>query len=153
MPYLSASVLGLAHKKALYQVSSTFTFTFTFISHSWLGRIEIVRLIQTIVTDYRGVCLSVCLSCGFTVRGSFGAAFAKSLWPLVVISTNTCCCGVVSSNTWRQVCRCLEQSTFQRTRTTTIACTERRCWRSCFSACWSASSSSASSHPLRCSVS
>jgi len=44
---------------------------------------------QTIVTDVRGVCLSVCLSVchaaqlSFTVRESIGAAFAKLLWPLV----------------------------------------------------------------------
>jgi len=48
-----------------------------------------MREMQTIVTDDRGVCLSVCLSVchaaqlSFTVRVSFGAAFAKSLWPLV----------------------------------------------------------------------
>jgi len=48
--------------------------------------------IQTIVIDVRDVCLSVypsvCLSrqlnkLGFTVRGSFGAVFAKLLWSLV----------------------------------------------------------------------
>jgi len=62
---------------------------------------------QAIATDVRGVCLSVCLSrmhqmtqLGFTVRGnrrrrvqctpravcagSFGAAFAKCCWPLVL---------------------------------------------------------------------
>jgi len=50
---------------------------------------------QTIVTDVRGVCLSACLSRGLNRRrrvqctpravcaGSFGAAFAKCLWPLV----------------------------------------------------------------------
>jgi len=44
---------------------------------------------QTIVTDVRGVCLSdrpfVCHAAqgGFTMRGSFGAAYAKSLWPVV----------------------------------------------------------------------
>jgi len=49
----------------------------------------------TIVTDVRGVCLSVCLSSDLNRRrrvqctpravcvGSFGAAFAKHLWPLV----------------------------------------------------------------------
>jgi len=63
---------------------------------------------QTIVTDVHGVCLSVCHECtewprlGFTVWGnrrrrvqcmpravckeSLGAAFAKCLWPLVVLS-------------------------------------------------------------------
>jgi len=44
---------------------------------------------QTIVTDVRGVCLSVCLSCGCTLHamstGSFGAAFVKSLWPLAIV--------------------------------------------------------------------
>jgi len=42
---------------------------------------------QTIVTDVRGVCLSVCHAAqlGFTVWGSFCAAFAKSLWLLVII--------------------------------------------------------------------
>jgi len=58
---------------------------------------------QTIVTDDRGVCPSVDKSVtrlnsaasamcaahslyrGFTARRSFGAAFAKSLWPLVCI--------------------------------------------------------------------
>jgi len=47
---------------------------------------------QTIVTDDRGVCPSVCHAAqlGFTVRGSFGAAFVKSLWPLV------CYCSVFS---------------------------------------------------------
>jgi len=61
--------------------------------------LNIIRLqrthdMQTIVTDVRCVCLSVCLSVrpsvslyvchaalGFTVRG---AAFVKSLWPLVL---------------------------------------------------------------------
>jgi len=46
---------------------------------------------QTIVTDVRGVCLSVrpsiCHGAKFggecSVCGSFGAAFAKLLWPLV----------------------------------------------------------------------
>jgi len=49
---------------------------------------------QTIVNDVRGVCLSVRLSVSLFVTplnsaaravcaGSFGAAFAKSLWPLV----------------------------------------------------------------------
>jgi len=33
--------------------------------------------VQIIVTDVLGVCRSG----GFTVRGSFGTAFAKSLWP------------------------------------------------------------------------
>jgi len=49
----------------------------------------------TIVTDVRGVCLSDCLSRGLNRRrrvqctpravctGSFSAAFAKCLWPLV----------------------------------------------------------------------
>jgi len=41
--------------------------------------------LQTIVIDVRGVCLSVCLSRGFTVRGSLGAAFVKSFWPLAII--------------------------------------------------------------------
>jgi len=48
---------------------------------------------QTIVTDDRGVCLPVCLSHGstrllFAGVGSFDAAFAKSLWPLVVQVTD-----------------------------------------------------------------
>jgi len=48
---------------------------------------------QTIVADLRDVCPSVCLSVCMpvtrlkstarAVRGSFGAAFAKLLWPLV----------------------------------------------------------------------
>jgi len=40
---------------------------------------------QTIVTNVHGVCLSVShvAQLGFSVRGSFGAAFAKSLWPPV----------------------------------------------------------------------
>jgi len=47
---------------------------------------SIVRLcrtheMQTIVIDVRSVCPSVCQSVCHT--GSFGAAFAKSLWPLV----------------------------------------------------------------------
>jgi len=44
---------------------------------------------QTIVTDVRGVCLSVChaaQSTRFTVLESFDAAFARSLWPLVMLS-------------------------------------------------------------------
>jgi len=47
---------------------------------------------QTIVTDMCGVCLSDSLSVchvgaqlGFTVRGSFDADFANSLWPFVLI--------------------------------------------------------------------
>jgi len=52
-------------------------------------RLHRMHEMQTIAADMRGVCLSVCLSVchaaqlGFTMRGSFGAAFAKSLWPLV----------------------------------------------------------------------
>jgi len=51
---------------------------------------------QTIVTDVRGVCLSVCL---YVTRlnsvaravcvGSFDAAFAKLLWPLVGVWPRT----------------------------------------------------------------
>jgi len=48
---------------------------------------------QTIVTDVCGVCQfvrqSVCLSRGFTVRELFGAAFSKSLWPLVLYLDHT----------------------------------------------------------------
>jgi len=40
---------------------------------------------QTIVTDVRGVCRSVC----HAVRGSFGAAFAKPLRPLVTFTRIT----------------------------------------------------------------
>jgi len=36
---------------------------------------------QTIVTGVRGVCLYMSMS--VCHAGSFGAAFAKSLWPLV----------------------------------------------------------------------
>jgi len=45
--------------------------------------------IQTNATDVCGVCLSGCQSAyhaaqlGFSVQGSFSAAFAKSLWPRV----------------------------------------------------------------------
>jgi len=38
---------------------------------------------QTIVTDVRGVCLSVCHATRAVCAGSFVAAFAKLLWPLV----------------------------------------------------------------------
>jgi len=42
---------------------------------------------QTIVTDDHGVCLSVTLSdTRLHCTGSFGAAYAKSLWPLVFSS-------------------------------------------------------------------
>jgi len=47
---------------------------------------------QTVVTDVRGVRLFISLSVmrlnrlGFTVRRSFGAVFAKLLWPLVIIN-------------------------------------------------------------------
>jgi len=43
---------------------------------------------QAIVTDVRGVCLSVCHAAqlGFTVRGSFSEAFVKSVWPLVIVA-------------------------------------------------------------------
>jgi len=54
---------------------------------------------HTIVTDVFGVCPSVCPSVslsvchaaqlGFAVRGSFGTAFAKSLWPLVSTGDTT----------------------------------------------------------------
>jgi len=42
---------------------------------------------QTVVTDVRGVSVRplICLLLGFTVQGSFGAAFAKALWPLVFL--------------------------------------------------------------------
>jgi len=46
---------------------------------------------QTIVIDDRGLCLSISLSVTWlnlvahaVCMGSFGAAFAKSLWPLVL---------------------------------------------------------------------
>jgi len=65
---------------------------------------------QTIVTNVHGVCLSVrlsvCLSVchagaqlGFTVWGSFGAAIAKSLWPLFITSCSVSLfelCGLLS---------------------------------------------------------
>jgi len=53
--------------------------------------------VQTIVTDVRGVCLSVCLSrmhrmtplrlvvTRLHCAGSLGAAFVKLYWPLVVV--------------------------------------------------------------------
>jgi len=46
---------------------------------------------QTIVTDVHGVCLSVCLVTAAQLArlhcaGSFGTAFAKLLWRLVVIA-------------------------------------------------------------------
>jgi len=56
-----------------------------------------MRDVLTIVTDVRGVCLSVSLSRSLTRRqcvqcmlhamcaGSFGEAFAKCLWPLVIV--------------------------------------------------------------------
>jgi len=49
---------------------------------------------QTIVTDVRGICpvsQSVCHAAqlGFTVQGSFGAAFAKSLWSFVQLVSET----------------------------------------------------------------
>jgi len=53
-----------------------------------------MRDMQTIVTDVCGVCPSVCLSHGLSqrclqcVQGSFGAVFAKLLWPLVIIEKN-----------------------------------------------------------------
>jgi len=42
---------------------------------------------QTIVTYDHGVCQSVCHAAllGFTVWGSFDAAFAESLWPFVYL--------------------------------------------------------------------
>jgi len=40
---------------------------------------------QTIFTNVHAVCLSVCLSRGSaSMCGAFGAAFAKSLWRLVI---------------------------------------------------------------------
>jgi len=42
---------------------------------------------QTIVTDVCSVCLSQWLSyLGFAVQGSFSAAFAKLLWPGVIVA-------------------------------------------------------------------
>jgi len=46
---------------------------------------------QTIVTDDCGVCLSVMrlnLATRAVCAGSFGAAFVKSLWPLILMSTS-----------------------------------------------------------------
>jgi len=55
-----------------------------------------MREMHTIVTDVRGVCLSICLSCSLNWQwhvqctqramcvGLFSAAFAKCLWPLVI---------------------------------------------------------------------
>jgi len=46
---------------------------------------------QTVVTDDRGVCLSRSSSRGAcSVWGSFGAAFAELLWPLVYKSSICC---------------------------------------------------------------
>jgi len=58
-------------------------------------RLHRMHEMQTIVTDLRGVRLSVCHAAhlGFTERGLFGAAFAQSLWPLVICS----CIGAVFS--------------------------------------------------------
>jgi len=47
-----------------------------------------MREIQTVVIDVRGVCPSVCQSRGSTrlhCEGSFGAVFANSLCPLVIL--------------------------------------------------------------------
>jgi len=46
---------------------------------------------QTLVTNVCDVCQSVChmAQLGLTVWGSFGAAFAKSLWPFVSDTTDT----------------------------------------------------------------
>jgi len=41
---------------------------------------------QTIVTDVRGVCPQVCQH--VCHAGSFGAVFAKSLWPLLHIANS-----------------------------------------------------------------
>jgi len=55
----------------------------------WEGiRLFLMHEMQTVVTDVRGVCLSVTRlnSAAHTVcAGSFGAAFAKLLWPLVCL--------------------------------------------------------------------
>jgi len=51
---------------------------------SYIFRLHRVHEMQTIVTDYPGVCLSVSLSVMLLhCVGSFSAAFAKALWPLV----------------------------------------------------------------------
>jgi len=53
-------------------------------------RLHRMHEMQTIVTDVCGVCSSAWLSrrfnlLDFAVRRSFGAAFAKLLWPLVTL--------------------------------------------------------------------
>jgi len=58
------------------------------LNASIIFKLHRMHEMQTIVTDVRGVYLSVCPSVSLsvtrlTVRGSFSAAFAKSLWPLV----------------------------------------------------------------------
>jgi len=61
-----------------------------------------VHEMRTIVTD-ESICPSVCQSVmrlnsalGFTLQGSFSAAFTKSLWPLfhlvLGVSTSAVCC-------------------------------------------------------------
>jgi len=70
------------------------------ISLTTIFRLRRMHEMQTIVTDVCCVCLSVChvAQLGFTVQGSFGTAFAKSLLSLVnagmimMISVISLCC-------------------------------------------------------------
>jgi len=68
-----------------------------FIEHSGVFGLHCMHEMLSIFTNVRGVCLSVCLSCSLNRRqrvqcmpravcaGSFDAAFAKCLWPLVLL--------------------------------------------------------------------
>jgi len=49
-----------------------------FLTTSLVFRLNRMHEMQTIVTDFHGVCQSVCHA-----AGSFGATVAKSLWPIV----------------------------------------------------------------------
>jgi len=104
-------------------------------------RLHQMHELQTIVTDVRGVCLSVNLSRGSTQLhrvGSFGAIFAKSLWPLVFpffafgvfgivwlfmrfialflilhayqIVSSVLCASCCERNSFRRSCFCMKQS-------------------------------------------
>jgi len=71
-----------------------FSLLFQSISeHSMVFRLRRMHEMQTIVTNVRAVCLSVRPSVRQSVChvGSFGAAFAKILWPLVGLSIGIAC--------------------------------------------------------------
>jgi len=68
------------------------------LPHRQVIRLPQMHEMQTIVTDVCGVCQSVCLAARLHCVGSFGAAFAKLLWPVVKFASVKGSCTTIILN-------------------------------------------------------